>query len=73
VVGTTKSSSERGVGLAFETDDLSLPADSLLELADLATDVRRARAPLDDALRVGERKGNVVVARQARERLAMLS
>jgi tetratricopeptide (TPR) repeat protein len=64
---------ERGVALALETDDLNLHADSLIELADVVQDVTRARAALEDAVRVAERKGNVVVARQARERLASLS
>jgi class 3 adenylate cyclase/tetratricopeptide (TPR) repeat protein len=65
-----RQAAERGVELAFETDDLNLHADSLVELADVVEDAPRARAALRDALRVAEQKGNVVVARQVRERLA---
>ncbi|MGH3019692.1 MAG: ATP-binding protein, partial [Gaiellaceae bacterium] len=67
-----QEAAERGVRLAFETDDLNLQSDSLIELADVARDEQRAKAALEDALRVAEHKGNVVVARQARQRLARL-
>lgn len=63
-----REASQRGVRLAFETDDLNLQADSLIELAEVV-DPPQARAALEDALRVAEQKGNVVVARQARARL----
>jgi class 3 adenylate cyclase/tetratricopeptide (TPR) repeat protein len=65
-----EQAAERGVELALETDDLNLHADSLIELADVIQDSTRARTALEDALRVAEQKGNVVVARQLRERLA---
>ena len=64
-----QQAAERGVELAFETDDLNLHADALIELADVVQDSTRAKAALEDALRVAEQKGNVVVARQVRERL----
>jgi class 3 adenylate cyclase/tetratricopeptide (TPR) repeat protein len=65
-----REAAERGVELAFETDDLNLQAESLTELADVVQDEPRARSALEDAVRVAEQKGNVVLARQARERLA---
>ncbi len=63
-----REAAERGVRLAFETDDLNLQADSFVELAAVA-DETRARTALEHALEIAERKGNVVVAAQARERL----
>jgi hypothetical protein len=53
----------RGVELALETDDLSLHADALIELADVVQDAARATAALEDAVRVAEQKGNVVLGR----------
>jgi hypothetical protein len=67
-----EEAAERGVQLAFETDDLNLQADALVELAAVAADAPRAQTALADAVAIAERKGNVVVARQARERLASL-
>ena len=63
--------SERGVRLSFETDDLNLQADALVELAAVAEDAR-ARVALEEALEIAERKGNVVAAGQARALLATL-
>lgn len=68
-----QKASGRGVELALATDDLSLQADSLIEMAEVVQDPARATAALEDAVRVAERKGNVVLARQACERLASLS
>jgi tetratricopeptide (TPR) repeat protein len=65
-----RAAAERGVELAYDTDDLSLQADSLIELAEVVGDATRAQAALEDAVRVAERKGNVVLARHARDRLA---
>ena len=62
---------ERGVRLAFETDDLNLQADAYIELAAVADEARR-RTALEGALEIAERKGNVVVVAQAREELARL-
>jgi len=67
-----QEASARGVELALETDDLSLQADSLVELAEVVQDAARTGAALEDAARVTELKGNVVLTRQARERLASL-
>jgi tetratricopeptide (TPR) repeat protein len=61
---------EEGVRRAFETDDLNLQADSLLELAEVVQGTPRATEALGQALQVAENKGNVVVAAQARELLA---
>jgi class 3 adenylate cyclase/tetratricopeptide (TPR) repeat protein len=68
-----REASTRAVELALETDDLSLHADSLIELADVVHDAARATAALEDAARAAEQKGNVVLAAHARERLASLS
>jgi tetratricopeptide (TPR) repeat protein len=66
-----REAAERGVRLALETDDLNLQADAFVELAAVA-DEARARAALEQALEIAERKGNVVVATQAREELGRL-
>jgi hypothetical protein len=60
----------QGVEFALETDDLSLQSWAFLILAEVAAE--SAAAALQDALRVAEEKGNVVLARRARERLAAL-
>jgi hypothetical protein len=39
-------------------------------LAEVVADATRAKAALEDAVRIAERKGNVVLARHARDRLA---
>ena len=65
-----QDAAERGVELAYDTDDLSLQADSLIELAEVVPDATRANAALEDAVRIAEQKGNVVLARHARDRLA---
>ena len=65
-----EAAARRGVELAFETDDLNLRAESLIELADVLQDSQQARAALEQAIGVAEGKENVVYARQARERLA---
>jgi ATP/maltotriose-dependent transcriptional regulator MalT len=67
-----REAAERAVALALETDDLSLQADSLVELAEIVQEPARASAALEEAVFVAERKGNVVVADQARRRLAEL-
>jgi class 3 adenylate cyclase/tetratricopeptide (TPR) repeat protein len=64
-----RQAAERGVELSFETDDLNLQADALVELAAVA-DAARVRTALEEAVAIAERKGNVVVAQQAREQLA---
>jgi tetratricopeptide (TPR) repeat protein len=70
-VGEAREAAERGVRLSFETDDLNLQADALVELA-AVSDEERARSALEEAAAIAERKGNVVVAGQAREQLARL-
>lgn len=65
-----QEAAERAVGLALETDDLSLHAESLLDLAEVAQDSARVRSALEQAARVAEQKGHAVYAREARERLA---
>ena len=67
-----RDAAERGVELASETDDLNLQAESLIELADVVQDRSRAMSAAEGAFRVAEQKGNLVFARQARERLARL-
>jgi mannose/cellobiose epimerase-like protein (N-acyl-D-glucosamine 2-epimerase family) len=58
------------VALAEETDMLSAHAGALLALADvLALGGREARAELEEALALYERKGNLVMAERTRARL----
>jgi tetratricopeptide (TPR) repeat protein len=59
------------VALADETDMLNVHADALLDLAEvLALAGRDARAELEAALALYERKGNLVMAERTRSRLA---
>ena len=59
---------ERGVELASHTDDLNLQAEALIELADVAQGTPRAKAALEEALEIAERKDNIVWMRQIRSR-----
>jgi class 3 adenylate cyclase/tetratricopeptide (TPR) repeat protein len=68
-----EAAARRGVELAFETDDLNLRSESLIELADVLQDPPRARTALEQAIGVAEEKENVVYARQARDRLGSAS
>jgi tetratricopeptide (TPR) repeat protein len=62
------------VAVAEETDMLNVHADALLGLADvLVLAGRDARAELDEALALYERKGNLVMAERTRSRLAELA
>ena len=62
------------VDIAAETDMLNAHADALVELADvLALAGRNARAELEQALALYERKGNLVMAERTRSRLAELT
>jgi tetratricopeptide (TPR) repeat protein len=62
------------VALAEDTDMLNAHADALLDLAEvLALGGRDARAELDRALVLYERKGNLVMAERTRSRLAELT
>ncbi|MBA3366892.1 MAG: hypothetical protein H0U03_14100 [Actinobacteria bacterium] len=62
------------VALAEETDMLNAHADALLDLAEvLALAGQDARAELDRALALYERKGNLVMAERTRSRLAELT
>jgi len=59
------------VALAAETDMLNANADALLDLAEvLALAGQDARAELEQALALYERKGNLVMAERTRSRLA---
>jgi tetratricopeptide (TPR) repeat protein len=59
------------VALAEETDMLNAHADALLDLAEvLALACQDARAELEQALALYERKGNLVMAERTRSRLA---
>jgi tetratricopeptide (TPR) repeat protein len=62
------------IALAEETDMLNVHADALLDLAEvLALAEQDARAELDTALALYERKGNLVMAGRTRSRLAELT
>ena len=62
------------VALAEETDMLNAHADALIDLAEvLALGGQDARAELDLALALYERKGNLVMAARTRSRLAELA
>jgi tetratricopeptide (TPR) repeat protein len=62
------------VALAAETDMLNAHADALVDLAEvLAHAGRNARAELEQALALYERKGNLVMAERTRSRLAELT
>ena len=62
------------VALADETDMLNAHADALIDLAEvLALAGQDARAELDGALALYERKGNLVMAERTRSRLAELT
>jgi tetratricopeptide (TPR) repeat protein len=62
------------VALAEETDMLNAHADALIDLAEvLARAGQDARAELDRALALYERKGNLVTAERTRSRLAELT
>jgi class 3 adenylate cyclase/tetratricopeptide (TPR) repeat protein len=61
----------QGVEAALATDDLSLQSWAFLALAEVVGEA--AATALQDALRVAEQKGNVVLAGRARERLAALA
>jgi len=62
------------VALAEETDMLNAHADALIDLAEvLALAGQDARAELDQALALYERKGNLVMAERTRSRLAELA
>ncbi len=62
------------VALAAETDMLNAHADALLDLAEvLALAGQDARAELEQALALYERKGNLVMAERTRSRLAELA
>ncbi len=64
----------KAVALAEETDMLNAHADALLDLAEvLALAGQEARAELDRALTLYERKGNLVMAERTRSRLAALT
>ena len=59
------------VALAAETDMLNANADALLDLAEVLALARQdARAELEQALALYERKGNLVMAERTRSRLA---
>jgi tetratricopeptide (TPR) repeat protein len=62
------------VALAEETDMLNAHADALIDLAEvLALAGQDARTELGQALMLYERKGNLVMAKRARSRLAELT
>jgi hypothetical protein len=62
------------VALAEETDMLNAHADALLDLAEvLALAGQDARAELEQALALHERKGNLVMAKRTRSRLTELT
>jgi tetratricopeptide (TPR) repeat protein len=62
------------VALAAETDMLNAHAEALIDLAEvLALAGQDARAELDRALALYERKGNLVMAKRTRSRLAELA
>ena len=62
------------VALAAETDMLNAHADALLDLAEVLTLADQdARAELEQALALYERKGNLVMAERTRSRLAELT
>ena len=62
------------VALAEETDMLNAHADALIDLAEvLALAGQDARAELDRALALYERKGNLVMAERTRSRVAELT
>ena len=62
------------VGFAAETDMLNAHADALIDFAEvLALGGKDARAELDRALELYERKGNLVMAERTRSRLAELT
>ena len=62
------------VALAAETDMLNAHADALIDLAEvLALAGQDARAELEQALALYERKGNLVMAERTRSRLAELT
>jgi tetratricopeptide (TPR) repeat protein len=62
------------VALAAETDMLNAHADALLDLAEvLALVGQDARAELEQALALYERKGNLVMAERTRSKLAELT
>jgi tetratricopeptide (TPR) repeat protein len=62
------------VALAAETDMLNAHADTLLDLAEVLTLAgQHARAELEQALALYERKGNLVMAERAKSRLAELT
>jgi tetratricopeptide (TPR) repeat protein len=62
------------VAIAAETDMLKAHADALVDLAEVLTLAGRdARAELEQALALYERKGNLVMAERTRSRLAELA
>jgi class 3 adenylate cyclase/tetratricopeptide (TPR) repeat protein len=75
VAGRTVEAEESGrkaVDLALQSDDLSLQAEAFLDLAGVLGDGSAKAEALTGALEVAERKENVVLAGQARARLAEL-
>jgi hypothetical protein len=61
--------SARRVALAEETDMLNAHADALIDLAEVLVLARQdARAELEQALALYERKGNLVIAERTRSR-----
>jgi hypothetical protein len=67
--------SREATTLAERTDFIDLHASALSDLAEvlrLANRPKEARAALEDAIRIYEEKGNVIVAQHARGALAEL-
>jgi len=67
--------SRAAVTLAARTDFLNQHGDALLELAGVLAEVgrtREARAAVDEALGLYERKGNLIASARARQQLERL-
>ena len=70
-LGEGERLAREAVALGAETDMLNAHGDALLDLAEvLALAGQDARAELDQALALYERKGNLVMAERTRSRLA---
>jgi class 3 adenylate cyclase/tetratricopeptide (TPR) repeat protein len=69
-----EEAASRAVELGLQTDDLTLWSEAYLTLAEVVAEGQpaAAREALQEALSAAERKGNVVLAGRARERLAAL-